>query len=129
MRCSRIENRLLAGEPPNGGALAAHLASCDRCAAFARRLALAHLCLQQHGPEAQPDGAFVAGVMARLPRSPEVLGWIAVRALPAALLLALLLIGFGAAESSPSPVSMLFEEPSRNQLLAWSMQDPSGENW
>jgi anti-sigma factor RsiW len=129
MRCIRMRNLLLAGRPASDIGVEDHLASCERCAAFARRLALARQSLQRQQPEMLPDNAFVARVMSQLPRPSEVVGWIAARALPAALLLALLLIGFGAAESLPSPVSLLFEDPSRNQILAWSVQDQAGENW
>jgi hypothetical protein len=123
MDCKEIRNRLLEGGPEPPGA-DGHLAACPRCAAFARRLALARGALRDRGCDALPDGGFAARVAARLPRRPvggELLGWAAVRTLPAALLLALVLAGMAAAETAP-PDSLLVAEPSSSQLFAWSAQ-------
>jgi hypothetical protein len=104
----------------------AHLEACPGCASFARRLALARQALARAGCETQPDTGFAARVIGRLPRSSDLLGWAALRALPAAVLLALALAGFGASDVPP-PTTLLFDEPSSSQLLAWSAQGQRGD--
>jgi hypothetical protein len=115
-------------EDPKPSEVAAHLAACPGCTGFARRLALARGALREGGCEVLPDGGFAARLAARLPRrhpGGELLGWAALRALPAALLLALVLAGLAAAEISP-PDSLLVDDPSTSQLLAWSAQAQGG---
>jgi hypothetical protein len=123
MEHDTIKDRLLAGEDPATPGLASHLAGCPGCAEFARRLGLVRGTLRQPGGDVLPDPGFAARVMARLPRSADLLGWAALRALPAALLLALILAGLSAADIAP-PASLLVDEPSSSQLLAWSAQAP-----
>lgn len=112
--------------------MAAHLDACEGCAAFAQRLALARQALARplSPPWAvQPDANFAARVSARIERPSELLGWAAFRALPAALGLAMALAFLGFSTwSSPAPVTvaaaaptqLLLEEPSADQLVAWS---------
>ena len=123
MDCTAIKDRLVAGGDPAAPPLATHLAGCPGCAAFARRLALARRTLAEPACEVLPDPGFAARVTARLPRPTDLMGWAAVRALPAAILLALVLAGLGAADVTP-PTSLLVDEPSSSQLLAWSAQGP-----
>ena len=56
------------------------------------RLLQARLLLQRHHANVEPDAGFADRVAARLKRDPaEMLGWAALRLLPASLLLALVL--------------------------------------
>jgi hypothetical protein len=127
MECRELKSRLMAGEMSTSTDLALHLAGCRECARFERRWELVRLGVGRPAEEHIGDGSFTARVVASLPRTPEVLGWVALRALPAALLLALVLAGLGAAEVPP-PVSLLFDEPSPSQLLAWSVQGNLGDS-
>ena len=54
------------------------------------RLAAIRTTLRDGRTPFEPDAAFAARVVARLPEPPDVLGWAALRLVPAALLLALL---------------------------------------
>ncbi|MDP9120995.1 MAG: hypothetical protein M3O15_06450 [Acidobacteriota bacterium] len=110
-----------------GEEVAAHLADCPRCSAFARRLAVVWTVLEEGNTVgAEPGPAFSARVVARLPRSGELLAWAAVRALPAALVFALVLAGFGLSHPEPGFATSLLadEHPSSEQLLAWSSLAP-----
>jgi anti-sigma factor RsiW len=154
-RCRQLRRRLCAAGsatdpvPGLGGPLGAHLESCPECAAFAQRLAAARQALARPrlAPAAQGfDAGFAARVMAQISRiarsSPSgqkgwidqpaeaLLGWAAFRALPAALGLALVLVGFGfvlpAPTAAPRPAAELLAEtsPSADQLMAWSAAPP-----
>jgi hypothetical protein len=78
---------------PAGGALAAHLEGCAACADYARRLADAVGALADHHAGAEPDAAFAARVVTSLPARDDALGRAAMRLLPAALALVLVLAG------------------------------------
>lgn len=102
--CRALRDRLMRSEP---GA-EAHLESCPDCAAFARRLAVAREVLRQPAAPAEPmermepDASFALRVVQRLPRPTELLGWAALRALPAALALVAALLWIGVSQP-PSP--------------------------
>jgi anti-sigma factor RsiW len=127
--CRRVRTRLCEGEHRQ---VAAHLAACPACAAFASRLDLARQALAAplSPPWAvRPDANFSARVAARIERPSELLGWAAFRALPAALglAMALALLGFSSSSSpapavvaSAAPPQLLLEEPSADQLVAWA---------
>ncbi len=124
MRCDDFRDRLLAGARLEGG-LAAHLPACPECAAFAERLAAVRGALRQGRPAPLPDPGFSHRVLARLPQSSELLGWAALRALPAALAVVLALAWFSATEP-PSVDTVLSAEPSPDLLLtagALSIED------
>jgi hypothetical protein len=134
--CRRFRERLCAQpaaapaapEDSGAGPLAAHLASCLDCAAFALRLELAHQELGRPLSAMEPDPAFPARVLARIAQPAELMGWAAFRALPAALGLALALACLGvwlpAVAPSPAASPLLDEPPSSDQLLAWSSLSP-----
>ncbi|HVT61479.1 MAG TPA: hypothetical protein VHR45_24165 [Thermoanaerobaculia bacterium] len=112
----------------------AHLAACRGCADFARRLSLARQALTQPASAESErallaslasDTGFALRVLARISRPAEVLGWAAYRALPAALALALALAWLGLSQPVP-PSSLVLDEPSSDQLLAWSV--PAAED-
>jgi hypothetical protein len=84
MDCRTVKDRLMRSE--RDGEAAAHLDACPECAAFARRLALAREALGEPAAPAdamEPDASFALRVVQRLPRPAEVLGWAALRSLPA----------------------------------------------
>lgn len=124
MSCNDLRDRLVAGARVEGD-LAEHLPGCPECRAFAERLAAVRGALRQGSPAPLPDPGFSHRVLARLPKSSEVLGWAALRALPAALVVVLALAWFSASEP-PSVDTVLSAEPSPDLLLtagALSIED------
>lgn len=118
MDCRAVRDRLT--RQVSGPSEAAHLEGCRECAAFANRLALAREVFGSPGAVIEPDPGFARRVVERLPQPAEVLGWAALRALPAALVLALALAWVGASEPSP-PTLLLTAEASPDALLTWSV--------
>src|SRR5436190_15930265 len=97
MRCDEARERLTASaSAATDENLRAHLDACAGCAAFAQRLDATRLVLRSRRSDFVPDPAFSARVVAALPGTTELLGWAAVRLLPAALALALLCGWYGA---------------------------------
>jgi hypothetical protein len=70
-----------------------------------------------------PGPEFARRVVARLPQPAEVLGWAALRALPAALALALALLWLGISQPAP-PDHLLTGEASPDHLLTWAVLAP-----
>jgi anti-sigma factor RsiW len=120
MRCSTLRDRGTAGLfAPCDPEVERHLAGCPRCRAYLERLALARQVLAQPLSSALPDAGFAGRVAARLPRPVELMGWAAVRLLPAALALLLGLAAYGAWHP-PAVGDLWLLDPSAEQLLAWS---------
>ncbi len=127
MRCTIARHRLTAGvhgAPPPAD-LASHLAACPTCGAFAARLDAARSALASVPTPVEPDPAFARRVAARLaqtrPSPSDDLGWAALRLLPAALALVVILAGWGLA-TSPSPVELLADQPEAD-ALSWALGD------
>jgi predicted anti-sigma-YlaC factor YlaD len=124
MRCRRLRDHYASGEPAADPRLAAdlesHLQSCAGCGAFVERLAVARRILAEPRSVVLPDSGFPARVAARLPQPVEVLGWAALRLLPAAAVLLVALATYG--QWRPPAVSDLWLlQPTPGQLLAWSL--------
>ena len=68
-----------------------HLEACDDCARFERRLAAVERSLADRRTRVIPPAGFAERVRARLPQSDDLLGWAALRVLPATLVLIVLL--------------------------------------
>jgi hypothetical protein len=127
--CRTVRDRLTRSE--RGGETAAahraHVKTCAECAAFARRLALAREVLRQPAaPAMEPDASFALRVVERLPRPAELLGWAALRALPAAvaLVLALLWIGISQPPSAQEFREVLSESASPDIVLTYAAVAP-----
>jgi len=120
MRCADVRRMLMDGTVATSAARAteldAHLAGCADCRAFAARREAVRAGLRAHQFEHVPDAAFAARVTAALPGPTEVLGWAAMRLLPAALALALLVSWYGATRG-PSVADVLLH-PDDPQVLA-----------
>jgi len=115
MTCKAFRNQAMrqrASSPP----LAEHLSTCRDCAAFASRLDAIRGSLRAPASEISPGPAFASRVQANLPRGSEMLGWAALRALPAALVVALALAWMSYSEP-PSVETVLSAEPSPDLLL------------
>lgn len=87
-----------------------------------RRIELARDALRDHHARLEPDAGFAARVLARLPAAPDPLRWAALRLLPAALAVALLL-GVLVWRDLPAADA---GAASIDELAAW-MIDPGGE--
>lgn len=121
MDCRKTRDLLTAqrGESLDS-AVQGHLESCEGCSRFAARLELAGDLLGERGLEVEPDAGFAARVLAALPEPPQVLGWAALRVLPATLALALVLGGWTFLQTQ-SPATLVEESPS-DDLLTWVME-------
>lgn len=129
MTCHEARNELLRRPEQGLGealptAIAAHLADCPACARLAERYERVRRDLARHHAGVEPDPGFAARVVARLPRPTEMLGWAALRLLPATLALVLVLSGW-CWLAAPAPSALLDESPS-DDLLAWVL-DPQEE--
>lgn len=123
MKCRDVRDQLTARPAaPAPGPLADHLAGCPACSRYAARLGLAREILRHHHAGVEPDGAFAARVMVRLPRPAEMLGWAALRLMPAALALVVVL-GWLCFARAPSPPALFVEAPT-DDPLAWIAQPP-----
>ena len=77
---------------------------------------------RDHRSEATPDAAFATRVVANLPpQHDDLLGWAAVRVLPATLLLAVVL-AIWAVRVAPLPDSLLQASPEED-LLSWVVEN------
>jgi hypothetical protein len=124
MDCASVREALLRGRLSEQDAgVAAHLEACAPCARIARRIAAVRERLRAPAVPVEPDPGFPLRVVARLPQPMEVLGWAALRALPAALLLALALAWVGLSQP-PSPANLLAGEPSADLLLTYGTLAP-----
>lgn len=120
-RCRDLRRRCTAGGPGDPR-LADHLATCAGCRAFVERLTLVREALAAPLSDARPDAGFAARVAARRPPQPpvEVLGWAAVRLLPAAVALLVALAACGQWRP-PALADLWLLQPSTGELLVWSM--------
>ncbi|HXO19538.1 MAG TPA: hypothetical protein VOA87_06390 [Thermoanaerobaculia bacterium] len=125
MDCDRVRDLLARVETtaPLAPESERHLAACPECARFAARLAAARLALRSR-LDVRPDPTFARRVVARLPRSAEVLGWVAVRLLPAATVLALILGGIGLAQTPPASSLLGDDDPSPEAILTYAALHP-----
>lgn len=121
MDCSTARDCLVRDEP--GADLSEHVKGCPACATFSHRLELAREALRDSGAPLEADPGFALRVVERLPRPAEVLGWAALRALPAAVAMALALAWLGLTQI-PSPAALLSSEPSPDLLFTYTALAP-----
>jgi len=122
MNCNEARSRLLhlAAPPPAGEPLADHLESCAPCAAYAARLAYTVRALADHHAGVEPDATFAARVVAALPERSGLVGRVALKLLPAALALVLVLGGWIVIEQRRHTVVQ--ESIPTDDLLTWVLQ-------
>jgi hypothetical protein len=124
MRCTELRDLLTrrtgetSAHPPDRET-AAHLASCPACARYAARLDHARALLARESDVA-PGPGFARRVVARLPGSAQVLGWAALRALPAAIVLALAISAFGLLQTPSVESSLLGDDASSEALFTYA---------
>lgn len=125
MNCNEARHTLTLGHGTKAYGLDAHLADCSACRGYASRLATAQKMFREHHGDVLPDAGFAARVVARLPDpASEVLGWAALRLIPATLLLALVL----AWVALDTPATTIVEETvaPTDDLVSWILEQ-SGE--
>jgi hypothetical protein len=117
-RCAAVRERLFLGATAEQGEdIALHLRECSDCATFARRRAFVHRALREDACSAQPGSGFPERVVARLNRSStEILGWAALKLLPAAIVTALVLAWLAAGVRSRPDL-----RPTDN-LVSWAYE-------
>ncbi len=124
MTCKTLRARLLAGDPLRKDEEAArHLASCPGCARVAARWEAAREALGRR-VEVAPHPAFARRVVAHLPGPTEVLGRLALRALPAAIVLALALAWVGLDQAPLPATTLLAGDPGPEELLTYTVLAP-----
>jgi predicted anti-sigma-YlaC factor YlaD len=125
--CRTVRDRLTrALAAASDAEITAHLESCSACAAYARRLTVARevLAVPAAPPDAmEPSPSFAVRVVARLPKTTEVLGWAALRALPAALVLVMALLWIGVAQP-PEPRDLWTDAPTPDAVLTYAALAP-----
>ena len=129
--CDRARRELLRGVDRVSGPTARHLDDCGACARFAERFQAAHDGLREHRAAVVPDAGFAARVTAALPAPAaapadaleRTLSWAALRLLPAAVALALVL-GAWCWIGTSSPASLAGTAPS-DDVLTWVLENGS----
>lgn len=120
MRCRTLRDGCTAGRlSPADPRVAGHAEGCPACRAYLARLAIARETLATPLSTSLPDAGFAARVAARLPQPVELLGWAAVRLLPAALALLVALAAYGQGHA-PSAGDLWLLEPTSGELLTWA---------
>lgn len=125
MKCSKIQTVIVSGTRSLSGPESEHLQGCEECSRFARRFELVENALRDHHARAEPDPAFAARVASRLPAPPPMLGWAALRLLPATLALAIVLSAWAWIGNASS--SDLVAMSPTDDLLSWVLEDGGGE--
>lgn len=127
MSCKKTRDQLMSSTA--GDRAQDHLRSCPACREFAGRLELTRQTLEEHHGNHQPDPLFAQRVTAALPDAPDMLGWAAMRLLPATLAAALVLSAW-CWIATPGPGSLVdslaesvVEEAPSDDLLAWVLEE------
>ena len=96
MNCQEARDQLIKEGSARAvaGPVAEHLTRCAACADYAKRLDVVRQLLREHHASVEPDAGFSSRVVAALPGTPDILGWAAVKLLPAALAIVIVLGGW-----------------------------------
>jgi len=98
--------------------------SRDDAARLEARLEQARQYFRRHHANVEPDAAFTQRVSARLERQPsELLGWAALRLLPATAALLAILAWF-AFQSTPLTQAAVADNAPTDDLLSWVLEEP-----
>ena len=122
MKCARIRRCLAAGQATHRS-VRQHLEDCADCTSFAARLGDVEQALREHRSQVIPPAGFAATVQQRLPQGNDLIGWAALRILPATLGLVLLLSWLTLRQEST--VENLDTDPT-DALVSW-MLDPTAD--
>ena len=121
MNCNTVQMALLEAGNRAEGAVERHLLECEACTRFAERLEVAERALADHHGNVAPDSSFAARVISELPRPSPVLGWAALRLLPAATALMLVLSAW-AWLGTASPAELTVSAPT-DDLVSWVLEN------
>ena len=126
MNCNDARNTLTLGrDAQERDGLDAHLAGCSGCRDYAARVRTAQRMFREHHGDVLPDAGFAARVVSRLPDpASEMLGWAALRLIPATLVLALVLAWF-ALDTTATTIVEETTAPT-DDLVSWIVEQ-SGE--
>ncbi len=96
MNCQEARDQLIkeGSARAAAGPVAKHLTQCSGCADYANRLEVVRQHLRDHHAGVEPDAGFSSRVVAALPAAPDILGWAAVKLLPAAIAIVIVLGGW-----------------------------------
>lgn len=120
MNCDKVQMILMDERVRRGPDVDEHLQECATCVRFAERLAIADEALEDHHARITPDPAFATRVVANLPQPAPVLGWAALRLLPAATAL-LLVLSAWAWLGSETPSEIVASAPT-DDLVSWVLE-------
>ena len=123
MECQNVRKKLLEPDQSRDRNLQEHLRVCTSCARFADRLEMTQALLRDHHARVEPGPDFSARVIGNLARGPELMGWAAIRLLPASLALVLALLGWTLYTGSDSPE--LPQSAPSDDPIAWMLEDLS----
>jgi anti-sigma factor RsiW len=121
MNCDKARTELVDGSDRDRGALMRHLERCPACARYSERLERVQEVLGHHHAGVTPDPAFAARVVARLPQRSPVLGWAALRLLPVATAL-LLVLSAWAWLGTGTATEMTAAAPT-DDLVSWVLEN------
>lgn len=132
MRCHRVRDQLVRQPDRRATTLREHLEGCPECAAFAEHRARLARATTAHHADVSPPPDFAARVVARLPARAEgiddffdPLAWAALRMLPVATALALVLGTWWLVQPPAAGFELLLAAPwSEDSLLALLMTVP-----
>ena len=123
MSCDEYRDRLTSGSA-EAVEISEHLDRCDACARYSARIGIARQLFREHHGNVEPDEHFAGRVAARLHVQPApMLGWAAVRILPATFAL-LMILAWLSWQATSHPASSFLASPTEDPL-GWVL-DPTG---
>lgn len=127
--CKSVRERLLMPDVPPSKETVRHLRDCAACARFARNAEAVRDGLRDHHAGVEPDAGFALRVRARLGGQPtELLGWAALRLLPATLAVVLVLAWFASRGTAVGGAVVAGAGPDGDDdVLAWVLAEPGEE--
>ncbi len=123
MNCRKARGLLTAGRA-SGGLARRHVEECVACGRFAQRLAAVERELGERQADVRPPAGFAARVQAQLPGTDDLVGWAALRLLPAMLGMILLLSWLNL--RTPASQTATETDDPAEAVLTWVL-DPSTE--
>lgn len=121
MNCRSAQRKLTSEQTGDQATLEAHLSECVDCSRLASRLDLARQALEEHHTDVAPDGAFAARLVSGLPQPSPILGWAAVKLLPAAAALLLVLSAWAWLEAPIA--SDVSDNSPTDDLVSWVLEN------
>ncbi len=109
-----------------GESAEAHLATCEACSEFAVRFERARQAFADHRASHEPDPFFASRVSAQIDGDTELLGWAALKLLPATLAL-LLTLSAWAWWSTPGPTALAGVVAPTDDPISWAIEEADTE--